>query len=165
MNPTFRFATLEDLEKIVAIYNQTIPTRMATADLEPISVESRYDWFDQHMPNDYPLWIIEVNHCVAGWVSLSPFKERAAYKPTAEISIYIDQEFKGQKLGHQALLYVESKLSDYSFETIVALIFGHNIPSQKLFTKNGYEKWGHLPQVAQLDHEHRDLLFFGKRYQ
>ncbi|MDY0930454.1 hypothetical protein [Chryseobacterium sp. CFBP8996] len=41
----FRDAKLEDLEKIVEIYNSTIESRMITADTEPIFVESRYQWF------------------------------------------------------------------------------------------------------------------------
>ena len=41
-----RIATREDLPQIVAIYNATIPSRAVTADLEPVSVQSRVEWFD-----------------------------------------------------------------------------------------------------------------------
>ena len=36
-----RDAIEADLPAIVEIYNATVPTRMATAELEPVSVESR----------------------------------------------------------------------------------------------------------------------------
>ena len=36
---TFRDATLDDLPKIVEIYNSTVASRLVTADLESVSVE------------------------------------------------------------------------------------------------------------------------------
>lgn len=41
MQPEFTFATKADLPAVVAIYNQIIPSRLATADLEPVTVASR----------------------------------------------------------------------------------------------------------------------------
>ena len=165
LEPTFRFAKREDLPQIVAIYNETIPSYMVTADLEPISVESRHNWFEQHTSDQFPLWTIELNNQVAGWMSLSPFKERPEYSKTAEISIYIAESFRGNHLGHKSLSFLEKQISNYSFETVIALVFEHNLASQSLFTRNGYMLWGHLPNVAILNHKHRDLLFLGKRYQ
>ncbi len=40
----------KDLPNIVDIYNQIIPSRLATADLEPVSVESRKSWFHSFTP-------------------------------------------------------------------------------------------------------------------
>lgn len=75
----FRDAKLEDLEKIVEIYNSTIESRMITADTEPISVESRYQWFYEHTPERRPLWIIEDSeNKMVGWVSFSSFYGRPA---------------------------------------------------------------------------------------
>jgi L-amino acid N-acyltransferase YncA len=45
MSLACRDATLDDLPAIVAIYNSTVPSRQVTADLEPVSVESRLPWF------------------------------------------------------------------------------------------------------------------------
>lgn len=165
MEPIFRFANFDDLPEIVSIYNDTIPTYMVTADLEAISVESRYEWFEQHISDTYPLWIIELDNKIAGWMSLSPFKDRAAYAKTAEISIYIDESFRGKQLGHKCMSFLKEQIINYPFETVVALVFEHNLASQSLFTRNGYMLWGNLPNVAILDGKHHDLLFLGKRYQ
>jgi len=54
-----RDANVDDLPAIVAIYNAAIPGRMATADLEPLSVESRRQWFNEHLPGSRPLWVVE----------------------------------------------------------------------------------------------------------
>ena len=59
MSHFYRDATLDDLPAIVAIYNSTIASRDVTADLEPVSVESRRAWFDAHGPAARPLWVVE----------------------------------------------------------------------------------------------------------
>src|SRR4051794_39589045 len=52
-----RHAQADDLAAVVAIYNAAIPGRMATADVEPVTVESRRSWFDEFDPSRRPLWI------------------------------------------------------------------------------------------------------------
>ena len=47
--------------------------------------------------------------------------------------------------------------------TLVGLIWAHNEPSLRLFGRFGFERWGHLPRVAVLDEEERDLVIVGRR--
>lgn len=161
----YTHAKIEDLEKIVDIYNQSIPGRLATADLEEISVESRVDWFKAHNPNTRPLWLIKDNEEVLGWISLSDFYGRPAYSKTAEVSIYLDNSAQGQGLGQKAIEFVESNLETLGVTTLLSFIFGHNKASLNLFKKNGFEEWGHLPQVALMDDVERDLDILGKKYE
>ncbi|WP_395320397.1 GNAT family N-acetyltransferase [Fructilactobacillus frigidiflavus] len=160
----FELATANDLPKIVEIYNQAIPGRLATADLDPVTVASKQAWFQAFDANQHPIWVIKVNHQIAGWVSLAAFHERAAYRKTVEISIYFDQQFQHQGLGQQALTFVETQVKRLGVTTIVALIFAHNQPSQGLFLKNGFEKWAHLPDVAELDEQSASVDILGKHY-
>ena len=55
---TYRIAQLEDLPRIVAIYNSTIASRMVTADTEEVSIEDRTPWFHEHTPTRRPLWVM-----------------------------------------------------------------------------------------------------------
>ena len=63
-----RDATLDDLPAIVAIYNAAIPGRIATADTDPVTVESRKEWFDKHEPGRRPLWVAEMDGEVVAWI-------------------------------------------------------------------------------------------------
>jgi len=87
--PRLRDATEADLPAIVEIYNTTIPGRMATADTEPVTVESRIPWFCMHHPRTRPLWVLEESLRVRAWLSFNSFYGRPAYQPTAEVSIYV----------------------------------------------------------------------------
>ena len=164
-----RLATLDDLPTIVAIYNTTIASREVTADTEPVSVESRLGWFHDHTPDKRPLWIIEAADDqsaqpeVLGWMSYSNFYGRPAYSGTAEVSIYIAEAWRGKGVGRYCLEQAMAYASQIQVHTLLGFIFGHNAPSLGLFARYGFEKWAHLPQVANLDGVERDLIILGKR--
>ncbi|MFD2829618.1 GNAT family N-acetyltransferase [Corticicoccus populi] len=164
MKPSFFIAQETDLPEIVRIYNQTVYTRQSTADLEPVSVDDRREWFFQHNEDRRPLWIIKLGDNIVGWISLTDFYGRIAYSKTAEVSIYIDENYRGRQLGVKALDFVESCVKDFNIETVLAFIFGHNLPSISLFKKFGYVSWAHLPEVAEMDGIKRDLVILGKKY-
>ncbi|UQS85977.1 GNAT family N-acetyltransferase (plasmid) [Nicoliella spurrieriana] len=163
MDIEFKTATRSDLPYIVDVYNESIPGRMATADLEPISVGDRIDWFKQHEPGHRPLLVINYDDDRAGWLSLSSFYGRPAYEETVEISIYIDNHFQHKGIGNAAVNHAEKLAARLGIKTIVAFIFAHNAPSLHLFHKNNYEDWGHMPNVALMDGKQRSLNILGKR--
>jgi len=158
-----RDATIEDLPAIVAIYNSTVPTRMVTADTEPVSVASRQKWFADHSPDRRPLWVVEEGGQVAGWLSYSSFYGRPAYDSTCEVSLYLAPEHRRRGLGTQLLLRCIEHAPRIGVTTLLGFIFGHNELSLGLFEKIGFQRWGHLPRVAVLDGVERDLIIVGRR--
>ncbi|MDJ0508630.1 MAG: GNAT family N-acetyltransferase [Crocosphaera sp.] len=156
-----RRAKLEDLEQIVKIYNTSIPSRIATGDLQKITVESRLKWFQERDDKTYPIWVIDSNNKVIGWISLQHFYGRPAYKSTAEISLYIAEEYRGQGIGQKLLEYVIEESPKLGLKNLLGFIFAHNQPSLNLFKKNNFQQWGYLPKVAQLDNLERDLVIMG----
>ncbi len=160
---TVRDAIMKDLPAIVEIYNSTISSRMVTADLEPVSVESRLQWFQEHSPSFRPLWVVEEDGIICGWVSFQSFYGRPAYNGTAEISIYINQDYRGRKLGNYLIEKAMDECPKLGIKTLLGFIFAHNVPSIKLFSRFGFEKWAHLPNIAELDGIERDLVILGKR--
>ena len=126
MNLNFRDATLDDLPGIVAIYNSTVPSRLVTADLEPVTVESRLAWFHAHGPKARPLWVVEENGEVIAWLSFSDFYGRPAYLRTAEVSIYLAESARGKGLGKQLLQVALERAPALGIDTLLGFIFGHN---------------------------------------
>ncbi|MEA5598323.1 GNAT family N-acetyltransferase [Rivularia sp. UHCC 0363] len=158
-----RHGTEDDLPAIVAIYNASIPDRMATADLEPVSVASRVNWFKARSPLRHPLWVIEIEGIVAGWLSFQPFYGRPAYHATAEISIYIASNYHRHGLGKRLLAEAIHQSPDLGLNRLIGFIFAHNEASLKLFEKFGFESWGYLPEIADIDGVERDLVILGLR--
>jgi len=156
-----RNAVEADLEAIVKIYNSTIAGRMVTADLEPISVDSRVSWFHAHAANTYPLWVADQGDDVVGWLSFQPFYGRPAYRATAEVSIYIAAEQRGRGYGRQLLDQAIAQRSTIGLTTLLGFIFAHNQPSLNLFASLGFQRWGYLPAIATLDGMARSLVIMG----
>lgn len=160
----FRDATIDDLPSIVAIYNSTVAGRMVTADTEPVTVESRIKWFNEHSPERRPLWMVEDNTgTVLGWVSIQSFYGRPAYNGTTEISIYLDPVHRGKGAGRKVLSMALQKCKALGIQTLLGFIFAHNEPSLNLFRKAGFEQWALFPNVAVLDGVERSLVILGKR--
>jgi L-amino acid N-acyltransferase YncA len=158
-----RNAELKDLTAIVEIYNSTVAGRMVTADTEEISVESREKWFNDHSPDFRPIWVAEKDGIVTGWLSFQSFYGRPAYNPTAEISIYIHPQYRKLGLGQYMLEKALTICPELNIKTLLGYIFAHNLPSLKLFYKNGFTDWGTFPRIAVLDGIERDLIIVGKR--
>lgn len=98
-----RDAVEADLSAIVAIYNASIPNRLATADLNPVSVESRLEWFYQHSSTLRPILVMETDKSILGWLSFQSFYGRPAYQATAEISIYVSPAYQRQRVASSCL--------------------------------------------------------------
>jgi phosphinothricin acetyltransferase len=163
IDSSHRVARRDDLPQIVEIYNSTVASRMVTADLDPVSVESRIGWFEQHSPRFRPLWVIETQGTIAAWLSFSSFYGRPAYDTTAEMSVYVRDTVRGQGLGSRLLSAAIGHAPTIGLRTLMGFIFAHNQPSLKLFARHGFERWGELPGIAVLEGVERDVVIVGRR--
>jgi len=136
-----------DLPAIVAIYNAAIPGRLATADTEPVSVDSRRQWFREHTPESRPLWVMETDGAITGWLSLTSFYGRPAYHATAEVSIYVSPAHHRTGIARTLLDAAIRRGPALGLQTLVGYIFAHNEPSLRLFERFGFQRWGHLPRA------------------
>ncbi len=163
MNVKFIHAEQKDLTKIVGTYNSTVASRLVTADLEPVTVESKQSWFDAHSSSRRPLWLVLINNDYAGWMSFNSFYGRPAYDGTVEVSIYLEEKARGKGLGKICLEKAFEVCPGLNIKTLLGFIFDHNEPSLKLFYKMGFEKWAHLPKIANMVDAERGLIILGKR--
>ncbi len=157
----FEKAQLHDLPDIVAIYNQTIPSRMVTADTETVTVASRREWFLSHH-DARPIYVYKEQGRVVGWVSFKSFYGRPAYDQTVEVAIYLCETVRGKGLGKQSVQFVEHEAQRLGITTLLAFIFSHNTVSLKLFKNAGFSHWGELPNVAKMDGQLYSLTILGK---
>lgn len=160
-----RDARESDLEAVVRIYNAAIPGRLATADTEPVSVESRRSWLRDHDPARHPVWVVEDDGRVVGWLSFGSFYGRPAYAATAELSAYVDPSVRRRGIATVLMEAAIARAPGLGLSTLLGFVFAHNEQSIRLCRKFGFDQWGHLPRVAVLDGVERDLLILGRRVQ
>jgi L-amino acid N-acyltransferase YncA len=160
-----RLAQAADLPEIVAIYNASIPGRMATADTAPVTVAQRESWFREFDGDRRPLWVYcdEADGPVRAWLSLRSFYGRPAYQATVETGVYVAPTAQRRGLALALLAHAVSRSPALSIRTLLAFVFAHNVPSIALFERMGFSPWGRLPRVAELDRVERDLVILGRR--
>src|SRR5258708_28724643 len=99
---------------------------MATADLEPVSVESRRQWFSEHSPGARPLWVLEETGEIKGWLSLQAFYGRPAYHATAEVSVYVALDAQRKGYARELVARAIERAAGFGISTLLAFIFGLN---------------------------------------
>jgi L-amino acid N-acyltransferase YncA len=158
-----RLAQIDDLPAIVDIYNQAIPSKQSTGDTEPLRVEDRITWFTEHLPDQHPIFVAEVEGQVAGWCSLSAYRPgRAALRFTAEISYYIALAYHRQGIATALVEHAVAACPALQIRHLFAVVLEGNQASLQLLAKMGFEQWGYLPRVADFDGREVGQLYYGR---
>lgn len=161
-NHTIRKAIAADLPRLTAIYNQAIQARQ-TADTSPMTPIDRQPWFDSHQQPNYPLFVVEKEGIVCGYSTLSQYRGgRPALRYAVEISYYLDKTYQRQGLGSILLQHALATAKKLGFKHAFAILLDTNLPSIGLLEKFGFEKWGHLPEIAEIDDTVCGHLYYGK---
>jgi L-amino acid N-acyltransferase YncA len=161
--PSIRHAETSDLPAIVAIYNASIPGRLATADTEPVAVKEREEWFASFDRVARPLWVYDSDGEVLGWLGLRSFYGRPAYHRTVESAVYVAPEHQREGIARRLLAHALDECPRLGVANVLAFVFSHNMPSVTLFEAHGFGRWGLLPKVCEMDGREHDLLILGKR--
>ncbi|WP_201591580.1 GNAT family N-acetyltransferase [Psychrobacter fozii] len=168
-------ASERDLPEILAIYNQSIAGKQATANLVPVTCEERADWFDEHLNSaTRPIYVVRSvtettesgeqaeSPPIVAWGSFSDLYARMAYHISTEISIYLHEGHQGKGLGSLLTRWMLTQAPSLGIQNIIALIFAHNQPSLGLFRKLDFEQWGYMPKVCDMEGFMADVVMLGK---
>ena len=143
-----RAATESDIARVTEIFNQSIATSTATLHLEPLSVEQQLKWYQQHDARHVVL-VAETDDGVVGWAALGPWEDRAGYRDTAEVSVYVDNAFQGRGHGGRLLEALVGQARSKSFHTLIARIVTDHERSLNLHRRCGFEDIGTMRQAGR----------------
>ena len=129
-----------------------------------MSVQQRESWFQDFDPARRPLWVWcdAAKSAPRAWLSLRSCYGRPASRATVEVAVYTAPEAQRRGLARTLLSHALDQAPGLGVRTILACVFGHNAPSLALFRNAGFEHWGRLPGVAELDGVERDLVILGR---
>ncbi len=164
MELDIRLAVEDDVQTITQIYNQAIALRSATADIEPVSPDSRRIWLAAHCAAKYPVFVADNHGVVLGYTSLSPYRPgRTALRHTAEISYYIHEDYRGLGIGSRLIAHAIEQCPRLGLKTLFAILLDINSESIRILEKFGFHQWGHMPNVADFDGSECGHLYYGRR--
>lgn len=144
-----RTAQLSDLPELTEIYNYEVQNGVATFDLEPKTLEERRGWFYAHNVDNHPLIVAEMEGRVAGYASLSSYRDKEAYRATVELSIYIAPDCRGRGIATKLMEKIlDMAKKDDSIHNVVSVITSGNKASTRLHEKFGFTFCGTIPEVG-----------------
>lgn len=118
-------------------------------------------WYEEHL-NAYPILVATINEEKVGYISLSKFRNSEGYSKTAEVSIYVSDNFKNKGIGKFLMNEIEIKAKEYGFHTLISVITSNNLVSISLHEKLGYNFNGKLSQVGFKADTYYDVVFMTK---
>lgn len=137
---------LDDLQAVTDICNYYIRTSTATFELEEVLPAQMARRFVDGLPG---LVAVEDGQ-IAGYAYVHPWKERAAYAPTLELTVYLAPEFCGRGLGEQLVSEVIERTRRLGrYRSVIACITANNERSIRLFRSLGFEQVSFFRSVGE----------------
>jgi len=156
-----RQAKIEDLNSITDIYNEAIEKTVATFDTTPKTIEEQKNWFTNHGPKN-PILVAEKEENILGWASLSEWSDRCAYSDTAELSLYIKENYHGQGIGRKLLEAIIQEGKKTGVHAVIARITEGNETSIHLHETVGFFHIGTMKEVGKKFEKRLDVHLMQK---
>jgi phosphinothricin acetyltransferase len=137
----------EDAAAICGIYNHYIEHTTVTFEEEPLSpaaMEGRI----REISRRYPWLVWEAEGRVLGYAYAHRWHERAAYRFTAEDSLYLLPGEEGRGLGRALLERLLEELRKTELHALMSVITLPNPGSVALHEKFGFQKAAHFGEVG-----------------
>lgn len=141
MSAIIRPATEADVPVILEIYNEAVLHTTATFDIEPQTLDERLRWF-RETKHPHCVIIAEEEGEVAGWGCLRGYRPKAAYRFTAENSVYVHEDHRGRGLGALLLAELVERAKAGGFHSVMAGISEGNPASEALHRRFGFTEAG-----------------------
>lgn len=152
-----RTAQERDLAAINEIFNEAIKNTYVNWRLAERSHEDAVRWFNEHDCEKYCIFVAEFDGRVAGFGSLSAFRNREGYWPVVENSVYIHKNFRRQKIGTLLMETLIERAKSCGLRAISAWIDSENIESVKMHKKFGFYIVGEMKNVGDKFGEKRSV--------
>lgn len=142
-----RPVSVADAAELAAIYAPYVQETAVTYEYEAPSAEE----FGRRIENtikDHPYLAAEENGKILGYAYASSFHPRAAFRWSAEVTVYLEKEAHGRGIGRLLYEKLEEILKKQKVQTVIALIADPNPESVAFHEKMGYRAAGRLNSCA-----------------
>jgi L-amino acid N-acyltransferase YncA len=153
-----RDANAHDAEACAAIYAPYVTDTTITFEYEPPSAAEMARRIAAAQ-RAHAWLVLEDDGRVVGYAYAGPYKERAAYRWSSEVSVYL--EMGRRRSGSGRLLYeaLFERLAERGFRTLVAVMTLPNDASEGLHRAMGFEPIGTFRRVGWKHGQWRDVAW------
>jgi L-amino acid N-acyltransferase YncA len=137
-----------DLPAIVSIYDHYVMHSVATFDLVPPGEAAMRDKFGKMRGLGHPLVVALADGELVGYAYASTYRDRPAYRFTAEDTVYVAPGRHGQGIGKALLARVIADGRTFGFRQMLGVITAEGTASVALHEKLGFKVAGHFPGLG-----------------
>lgn len=161
MTVEFRLVREEDFPVIAEIYNYfSFPTTATFHD----GAITRSDLQEDFPPGHrlYRAYLILDAGTIPGYRGIRRYKKGRAYAGTAEISVYLKEEYTGKGIGKIAVRYLENQGERSGIRVLLGTVTSENHASTRLFEAMGYSRCAYLKNIGELSGKVLDVVLYQK---
>lgn len=150
-----RIANESDMEAMLAIYAPFVQNTAITFDLK-VPTLPEFTEKIKEIQEEAPCLVYEWNNEILGYAYASVYRQKAAYRWTREMSIYIREDAKTKKYGTALYDSMIELLKCQNYRSVLAGITLPNIPSVNFHERFGFHPVGVYDNVGyKLGKPHR----------
>ena len=142
-----RNVQLSDAASIANIYNHYILNTIVTFEEVAIATEEMEKRISTTFP-ELPWFVFEKNKKVIGYAYASRWKDRAGYRFSYEISVYLKDGAQGQGVGTKLYAELIERLIENGAKNIIGGVALPNPVSIRLHEKFGFKKVAHYEKIG-----------------
>ncbi|MES2676209.1 MAG: N-acetyltransferase family protein [Pseudomonadota bacterium] len=150
-----------DVEKICGIYNYYINNTVITFEETPLTMSEMANRI-QTYTKLYPWLVCEVEGKIVGYAYASKWKERSAYKNTAEITVYLENGLSRKGYGKALYSALLELLQQANCHVVLGCIAIPNEASERLHEYFGFKKVAHFSEVGRKFEQWVDVGYWQK---
>lgn len=140
MDYLIRPAQMSDAREISEIYRYYVENTAITFDTVP-PTENEIKERMADIQKNYPYLVIEEERRITAFAYAHAYKQKAAYDPTVELTVYTDSTLLGKGRGRAIISALLDELKkDSRRYTAIADITSPNPRSEKMFLSLGFQK-------------------------
>ncbi|KAI4162863.1 MAG: hypothetical protein LQ342_003580 [Letrouitia transgressa] len=150
-----REATSTDILQIHQIHAYYIEKTVMNFAYVPSSVEDLRTGFYHIVSTGFPYFVAVHEESVSGYAYAQPFRQRAGYIHTAELTIFLHPEATGRGIGSRLLqVVIDALIEGEKIKQLIAVIAIDPEEDEaerlrRFYTKAGFVEVGHLRAVGR----------------
>ncbi len=148
----------DDWTSVAEIFRQGIETGNATFQQE---IPTWDGWDKEHIKSCRIVAVIENE--IVGWAALTAVSGRCVYAGVAEVSVYVSNKYRGQKIGTKLLGKLIFESENEKLWTLQAGIFPENIASLRIHEELGFRQIGLREKIGKMNGIWRDTVLLERR--
>ena len=152
-----------DLDALNDIYNGYVAETHYTFDIEPMTIDSRHEWFAHYAGTGrYRVVVATMDGTVVGFASSSRFRPKPGYETSVETSVYLAPDAIGRGAGSRLYEELFRMLEGEDLHRAYAGIALPNPASVALHERFGFKRVAHFTEQGCKFGRYWDVAWYEK---